>query len=145
MASFVYNEIKRALAEGEIDLGSGGDDIRVALVMSNTTADTEDDADVIDDFTTLDEYDGANYVRKALANEAVAEDAGNDRAEFDADDVTWSALGAGTRQCVGAVLYKHVTDDTDSVPIAFIDLADFDGNGGDVTVQWNAEGILQVT
>jgi hypothetical protein len=145
MANFIYNEAKRAFAEGEIDLGA--DDIRVLLVMSNTTADTEDDKNTIDGFTTLDEYDGANYARKALANEVVNEDAANDRAEFDADDVTWSALGAGTRQCQAAIVYKHVNDDSDSVPIAFIDTGGFpfDGNGGDVTFQWNAEGIVQFT
>ncbi len=143
MANFVYNEAKRAILRGEIDLQA--DDIRVLLVMSNTTADTEDDVNTISGFTTLDEYDGANYARQALANEAVNEDAANDRAEFDADDATCSALGAGTRQCQAAIVYKHVTGDADSVPILFVDQGGFpfSGNGGDVQLQWNAEGILQ--
>lgn len=145
MAIFVYNEAKRALAEGEIDFVN--DDIRVLMVMTNTTADTEDDANTISGFTTLDECDGANYARKALANQAVNEDAPNNRAEFDADDVVWTALGAGTRNNQAAVVYKHVTNDTDSVPIAYFDGGGFpfNGNGGNVTLQWNAEGIVQVT
>lgn len=141
MSNVVYNEAKRAIFAGEIDLNA--DDIRVLLVMTNTTIDSENDSIVnVDDFTTLDEFDGANYARKALANEAVNKDTTNDRAEFDADDVTWTALGAGTRDCDGALVYKHVNDDTDSIPIVYLDFsATPDGN--DFTIQWNAEGILQ--
>jgi hypothetical protein len=145
MASFVYTPAKTALLNADIDFAA--DDIRVALVMTNTTADTEQDMQNIGDLTTLDEYDGANYVRKALASEAVNEDAANNRAEFDATDVTWTALGAGTRQAAGMILYKHVTNDADAVLIAYIDTGGFpfSGNGGDVTIQWNGEGILQAT
>ena len=147
MASLAYTPAKTKLASGEIDLAAGGDDIRVILVMSNTTADTEEDKDFVGDLTTLDQYDGANESRKALANEAVNEDAANDRAEFDADDITWTALGVGTRQAVGMVVFKFVTNDADSPLIAYIDTGGFpfDGNGGDVTITWNAQGILQVT
>lgn len=146
MANFIYNEAKRAIAEGEIDFGAGGSDIRVMLVMTNTTADTEDDVNVLSGFTTLDEMDGASYVRKALANEIVNEDAANNRAEFDADDVTWTGLGAGTRQVQGMIVYKHVGADSSNVPIAWIDTGGFPftANGGNVTIQWNAEGIIQI-
>lgn len=145
MASLAYTYAKAKLLSGDIDLNA--DDIRILMVMSNTTCDTEEDKVFIDDFTTLDECDGANYVRKALADEAVAADEANDRGEFDATDVVFTALGVGTRQNVGIVVYKHVNDDTDSIPIAYIDTGGFpfDGNGGNVTVQWNAEGILQAT
>ena len=145
MANFIYTFAKAALLNGDIDFAA--DDIRVLLVMTDTTVDTEKDVDDIDEFTTLDEMDGANYVRKALANEAVTEDEANDRGEFDADDVTWSALGAGTRNVQAAVVFKHVTDDTDSVPIAYIDTGGFPfaASGADVTIQWNAEGIVQAT
>lgn len=134
MASFVFNEFKRASAAGEIDLDD--DDIRVALMMTNTTVDTENDGIVnLDDFATLDEFDGANYVRKALANEAVAKDDGDDRAEFSADNVTWTALGAGTRDIAGVLVYYHNTDDASSVPIAWIEFsATPDGN--DFTIKW---------
>ena len=145
MANFIYTHAKAALLNGDIDFAA--DDIRVLLVMTNTTVDTEVDVDTISAFTTLDEMDGANYARKALANEAVTEDEANDRGEFDADDVTWSALGAGTRNVQAAVVFKHVTDDTDSVPIAYIDTGGFPfaASGADVTIQWNAEGIVQAT
>ena len=144
MASFVYNEAKRALLAGEFDMDT--DDIRVMLVMSNTTADTEKDVNTISAITTLDECDGTNYARKALANESITE--GANKAIFDADDVVWTALGTGTRQVQAAIVYKHVTNDADSVPIAYIDGSGFPFNGGDadVTVSWHASnGILNLS
>lgn len=144
MPSVVYNEFKRASAAGEIDLDA--DDIRIALMMTNTTVDTENSGiTTLSDFTALDEDDGANYVRKVLASEAVNKDDANNRAEFDADDVTWTALGNGTRAIQGVLVYKHVTDDTDSIPIAFVDFAaDQNPGGSNFTISWNAEGILQL-
>lgn len=145
--SHVYTPAKTGILNGSIDL-TGGDDIRVALVMTDTTADTEEDTDFMDQFTTLDEMDGAGYSRQAFANEAVNEDLTGDRAEFDADDATFTSVGIGTRQVVGALIYKHVNDDTDSIPIAYIDTGgdfDFDANGGNIVLQWNGEGILQLT
>ncbi len=144
MASVIYNEFKRANAAGEIDLNA--DDIRVALLMNTTTADTQNDGMInLNDFTTLGEHGTAG--RKALANEAVNKDDANDRAEFDADDVTWTSLAAGANPVQGVLVYKHVdgTDANDLV-IAFIDFgADKNPDGSDFTVQWDAEGILQLT
>jgi len=143
--SLVYTPAKKKLLDGALNLGS--DDIRALLVMTNTTADTDEDAEFIGDIGTLDEMDGANYARQALANEATAADTPNDRATFDADDVTFASLGAGTRQVAGLVLYKHVTNDADSPVIAFIDSGGFPfaANGLDLVVQWNADGILTLT
>lgn len=144
MANFVYNESKRAILAAEQDYDAP-DDFRVMLNMTNTTVDTEDDANFISGFTTLDEYDGANYARQALAGDALNEDAPNNRAEYDATDSVFSSLGVGTRQAQNHLMYDHITTDADSVPIVFGDTGGypFDGNGGDVTIQWNAEGILQ--
>lgn len=145
MASVVYNEFKRASAAGEIDLNA--DDIRARLVMSNTTCDTENDGiAVLDDFTTIDVCDSAGYADGALDDEAVNKDDGNDRAEFDATDETWAALAACTRTVVGVLIYKFVTNDTDSVPIAYLEFAAAKTpDGSDFTVQWNAEGLIQLS
>ena len=144
MANFIYNEAKRAILAGEIDFAT--DDLRIALVMTNTTADTEDDVNLMNGFTTLDEYDGANYARQAIAGLSIGEDAANNRAEVDGTNSTYASLGAGTRQAQAQILYKHVTDDTDSIPIGYCDTGGFpfDGTGSTVTVNWNAEGILQL-
>lgn len=144
MANFFYNEAKRAIAEAEIDFGSGGSTIKVALAMTNTTADTEDDANTVSAFTTLDEMDGANYSRQTIASQLVGEDAGNNRAYFDGSDSTFTSLGAGTRQVQGAIVYKHVGADSSNIPIAWIDTGGFPftANGGNVTLQWSASGIV---
>lgn len=141
--SFVYTPAKAALLRGDIDLATG--DLRCLLVMTNTTADTDQDVANIADIGTLDEYDGANYARKTLTGEAVAEDAANNRGEADHSDVTWTALGAGTRQAAGLVYYLHVTNDADAILLAYVDTGGFPfaGNGGDVVLQVNVEAWLQ--
>jgi hypothetical protein len=143
MASVVYNSFKRGSAGGEINLNA--DDIRVFLVMSDTTCGTENDGkQYVDDFTTLDECDGYGYERKALAGKVVNKDDEHDRAEFDAQDLEFGTIGVGTRPTVGAVLYKHVNDDTDSFIIAYVEFpADTTHDSSEFTIKWNTEGILQ--
>ena len=145
MANFVYTTAKKGLMDGTIDLNSH--DIRALLVMTNTTCDTEEDKTFIDQFTTLDELDATNYARVALTSEAVAADDGNDRGEFTADAIVFSTvLNDGTRQVAGLVLFRFVTNDADSIPIAYIDDgAPYTPGGGDITYTPNAEGILQLT
>jgi hypothetical protein len=144
MASFVYTPAKTALLNADLDFAT--QDFRIILCMTNTTADTLQDAQFVGD-VALDEYDGAAYARKTLAGEAVTEDAANDRAEFSANNIQWAALGAGTRQAQGMVLFRFVTNDADSPLVAWIDTGGFpfSGNGGNVDVTWNAQGILQAT
>lgn len=147
MASFVYTYAKKQSWLAGLNLATS--DMRLILCMTNTTADTEKDKQTISGFTTLDEYDGSGYSRPVLTGEAVNQDDPNLRAEFDANDLApaWAALGAGTRQAQGMILYKHVTNDADSIPIAWIDSGGFPfaGNGLPVSITWNAEGILQLT
>lgn len=112
MASHVFNSFKVAVLEAWLAAAASP---RVALLMSNTTADTENDGiDFVGDITTLDEFDGANYVRKTLASGTVAVDDANDRAGLDFADITWTALGAGTRSIVGILVYDHITNDAAS-------------------------------
>ena len=153
MANFQYTYAKAKMQSGDIDLNA--DDIRLLMVMSNSTADTEKDAQFISGvtgFTTLDECDGVGYARVALTGEAVAADEANDRGEFTANNLApaWAALAVGTRQNIGIVIYKHVGADAANIPIYWIDTCTgvgfpFDGNGGVVDITWNAEGIGQIT
>lgn len=148
MADFAYTRAKRNIALGDIHFDS--DDIRIILLMTNTTTDTEEDKATINDFTTLDEFDGSNYSTGAgvqLANQAVNEDTANDRAEFDADNVTFSSIGAGTRNIQGCVILWWAGTFAASVPVLWIDSGGFPftANGGDLTVSWNLEGICQIT
>ena len=145
MASLVFNAAMLDSVTGDLDLEEGQNDIRVALLMTNTTADTEEETATVSAFTTLDEMDGANYARKTLSSQAVAIDTVNNRIEFDFEDLTWTALGNGTRAIQGILILKHLTTDADSVPIAFIQFATTQNPGGsDFTVTIDAEGAIQI-
>jgi len=143
MASHLFNYFKQQNAAGNIDLDTAGDTIHVILCMTNTTADTENDGiSFVGDLTTLDEFDGANYSRKTLGSQVVNLDDPNDRAEFDGANITWTALGVGTRDVAGALIFKFVTNDAASPVIAWVEFS-ATPDGSDFTIQWNAEGILQ--
>ena len=137
--SFVYTP-----ALGLLDAATLTGDVRAALLMSNTTGDTDTDAATISAIGTLDEYDGASYARVALTTEAWAAVLATDRFKFSADAIVFATLGVGTRQCVGLLLYLHVTNDTDSKPLMYIDGTGFpfDGNGANVTFTPNADGVM---
>lgn len=144
--SFWYTPAKERLARGELIWQTH--DIRVLLVMSNTTADTDQDAGTLSAITTLDECDGSGYARVALAGEAVVRDDANNRAELDCNDFVFPTLGAGTRSNVGLVVFRFVDGTAaNDQPIAYIDSGGFpfNGNGQNVNGNVNAEGLLQVT
>lgn len=145
MAAFVYQRGKELLATAALNLGSA--DLRVALVMTNTTADTQKTANTFGDFTTLDECDGANYARVDLAGVTVVRDDGNLIVYLDANDAVFTNLGAGTRQNQAALLHVHNATPGLEVPVGFQDQGGFpfDGTGANNTIQWAALGILQLT
>lgn len=151
MADFAYTYGKLAIGLGDVHFDT--DDIRLILCMTNTTADTEADKTFIDQFTTLDEFDGggshppAFADREALANQAITADTANDRAEFDADNHTISSIPAGSRNIQGVIVYWHTGSDAASIPLLWIDSGGFPftANGGDLVLSWNAEGIAQIT
>lgn len=139
--SFWYTEFLVERDNGNIDWVN--DDFEVLIVMANSTAGTDRNAATIDAIGTLDECDGSGYARQALTNVSVTKDSVNYRSKVDADDPVFASLGAGTRQNVGAVVYKKVNDDSDSIPAAYVDDGGFpsDGDGGNFTLQWHADGI----
>jgi hypothetical protein len=119
-------------------------DPRTRLLMTNTTADTENNKATLSAYTTIDSFDGSGASNVALTSEAVNVDSGNNRIELDADDVAFGALGNGTRQIQGILIYFHVTNDSDSIPVFFIQFSsNINPGGATVTVVWNAEGIVQ--
>lgn len=149
MANFVYNIAKKGLVDGTIDLDTAGDDIRILLLQAATDEDPDDatvQAVLARAGTT--ELTSTGYARQALAGEATTNDTANDRAEFDATDVTFSSVSqASSETVIGYVIYKFVTADSDSIPILFVDTATgipLTPNGSDITITWDAEGILQL-
>lgn len=125
------------------------DDIRIWPLMTNTTVDTERDAiETFGDFSTVDEFDGANYTSGGLAldSQAINIDDANDRAEFDAADVTVSSLGAGTRDIQGVCVGKFDANTAGSMPLHWLEFSvNKKPDGSDFTFQFNVEGILQLS
>lgn len=152
MADIFFNSGKKKIADHDdadtINLLSNT--IQVMLVATTYTGNADDD--FVDDGGANDpashEISVTGYTpgfggtgRKTLAGKTIVTDDANDRAEFDANDVAWTALGTGAT--IGSViLYKRNTSDSDSQLIAKFDVTDTPTNGGDITVQWNSEGLL---
>ena len=144
--SFVFTPAKQKIAKGDADFDTL--DVRCILVMSNTTADTDQDAATISAIGTLDEYDGSGYARVDIGASTITQDDANNRSEIDYPDFTFGAtVAAGTRQAVGFVIYVEVGTDAQDWPVAYVDTGGFPfaGNGGAINVTVNAEGLLQVT
>jgi hypothetical protein len=149
MANQVFNAFKKKIADGTLDWDTTAG-FKVMLVDATNDADIDDE--FIGSITTLGELSGTGYTggfggsgRKAIGTRAVNLDLPNDRAELDGDNITWTGINAGT--IVKAIIVRENTTDADSDLVAMID----DGglplvtNGGDVTLTFNAEGILQLT
>ena len=145
MAYLVHKAARTALVAGQL---TGSPDIRAMLVMTNTTADTEEDAASLAAFTTLDEYDGSGYARIDLASVAMASDDVNNRHELTAALGSFgTAVGAGVRNAAGVLYYLHVDGTAaNDKPIAFNDTGGFpqNGAGGKWELTPSAEGLLQI-
>jgi hypothetical protein len=168
--SDIYNGTKTGFMDGgsgtsvytttemPLNLG-GGDTIGVLLGTTEVSytfdaGDADYAGDIFDGGTTAYEFGqgsqgGSNYTRQTLANETINEDNTNNRAEFDADDVTFAGLDGAEIQF--ALVVKQVGGDWttlgDDPVIAYITSADFplQTNGGDVTISWDANGIVHIT
>lgn len=137
MASGVYNNAKQ-----------GGDQFvwttdTIQMLLNSASYTFDPDHDVVNDVDT-NELSGTGYVRKTLASKTVTVDDTNDEVRYDAADVTWTGANFGT--VAGGVIFKFITDDTDSVPIAWVELTSpAVTNGGDFTFQFGADGVFKAT
>lgn len=135
------------IMNGSIDLDTST--LKAILLMTSTTVDTED-KQFVSGFTTLDEMDGSGYSRVTLSGGTVTGDLVNHRGEIVFSDIRFTGVGAGTRQVQGVLIYKHVTNDADSIPIAYMDgdsagVLPFTANGGDIVIASPVEGLLRVS
>lgn len=144
MANVVTNIFKKTSMEPGIDLTTA-ETLKVALLGDFFTTSAAQLPDVLTfsgDVQDNWEISGTNYVADGitLSGASVSGDYGvNDRSVFDADDVTWSSA---TITAYGAVIYRI----SDSMPICFIDFgAAKISTDGDFTIQWNANGIINLT
>ena len=118
MAATIFNEAKKRIANGGIDLDTS--DIRCALVKDTYVVDPDQAA--LDDGTANDiashEITASGYARQTLANKSVSVDLVNNFSYFDADDVTFPSMAVG-QSIGGVVVFLHTGSDASAVPIAF--------------------------
>jgi hypothetical protein len=159
MASFVYGAgLQKALDQSLDMTDTAAKSVRYGL---STAAHVPDQDDIFNDDTGSDDFvdgelSGTGYTagydatgRIDAVTPAFVYDTAANRVEFDNPDITWTAIGPGTGTAVHLTLmYEGVsspvtTADTDSPVFAEIDIADTVPNGGDITIQFDAQGIIQ--
>ena len=157
--SAVYNLAKKELLDGLLDLT--GDTIHGVLIQILDTVDNPDHDNLSDLTLGTNEMSQTGYVsghgnagRKILDQGAVASvDDANNRAEWVASnaaspppyEVVWTSLG-GTQTVRGNVIHrKGTSDDTDALNVVYVALSDTVTNGGDFTIQYDTDGIIQLT
>lgn len=79
---------------------------------------------------------------QTLSGVSVSQDNTDDEGVLDANDVVWASATFTAR---GAVIYKDTGVASTSPLLGFIDfVTDKVGGGDNFTIQWNAEGILNL-
>jgi hypothetical protein len=146
MASLVTNRGQYSILSGAVDLTN--DTIKVMLLNSSfTPASTHN---VVSD-VSANELSGTGYTggfngsgRKTLASKTFTEsDAGDGVSTFDAADLSWATINAGTAKY--AAIIKEVTSDADSIVIAEVQFTQQTTNGGALNLVWSANGIFRLT
>jgi hypothetical protein len=141
VADVIFNSFKRDSANGSIDLDT--DAIKVMLVTSAYAPNIDTHTKRSD---VTNEVVGTGYTAggSALANKTVTADNANDRAIFDADDVSWATATITAR---GAVAYKSRGGvATADELVAYFDFgADKTSTGATFLLAWAAAGILALT
>lgn len=155
MAEFWYNVGKARMWHGhasEIDI------VNDVIVIIALEVDDEDDteetvgallAGAADEVTSTGYtggFEGAD--RLSLGGNAITVDQGNTRAEFDCNDITWTAISqAGVEEWVAFVIADELTNDAGSYLLAHLEPTGvpLTPNGSDIKITINAEGLLHIT
>lgn len=144
----IYNNFKEQVMEGVFNLASGGDTVKLTL-HTGYTPDIDTHTVWGDTGVNSTEYGTASgYTAggKTLASQDVTQDNTNDRGVFDADDVTWTSLGALSPATPSHAILRDDTPVSPADPlILYWVLGITATNGGDYTLQFGANGILLLT
>ena len=132
-----YNNYKEQLMKKQLD--HVVDAFRITLHTGYTP--NIDTHAVWADVSATEYGTGANYTANGqlLANKAVTQDDTDNEGVFDADDVTWTNLGALSPATPSHAIIRDTTTD---MLVGYIVLGVTATNGGNYTVAWNAEGII---
>lgn len=128
MASEMFDAGVDGITKGTINWT--GDTIKARLVAASVVPDRT--ASVMTGLTAI----GTDQV---LGTMTQTKDTTNHQEHFGSANPTWSAVASGST--VGfVVVYKFITNDAASIPIALIDVTDLPTNGSDITYPVDANG-----
>ena len=138
--SVFYHQAFVEAFTGDLDLVAGV--TRMMLLIGDHAEDADDN--FVDDIDADEAVDGS-YGRVTITTPAMNDDDANDRAEWDFDDIVYTALDNDTITEAAAYLQVGGDDTTpgDDILIALWDIADTLADGSDFTLQVGTEGAVQ--
>jgi hypothetical protein len=138
MADTVFNTFKQYTLQGAYDLVN--EPIRVVLLSAAPDVDT----DIYYSDIASSEISAVGYTTSGieLSGNNVSADNTNDRAVFDANDISWFNSTITARY---AALFQVMGNSSDSRLIGYIDFGeDKSSQNGEFAIQWNSGGILWI-
>ena len=119
MANLRFRKTHLWLTQGN---NPASQDLRALLVRVGSNVPTTPGATFLSDFTTLKEADAGGYSRKTLTGEALTENAGADRLQFDSSDADFGtlSLGASGEDLAGFLLFFQLGGGTDAENRPFV-------------------------
>ena len=155
--SQVYPVALRMMASGTLDLNAQA--LKAVLLMANSTAGdagaTGIGSETVSGIGTLGECDATGFngghgnagrLNIATGGMTITDD--NATMTFDeTTDLTWTAVAADASGLIAAVLIIRpgTSDDTDAIPIAYLNVGDTPANGGNIVIAYDALGIFTMT
>ena len=133
MAGFVFNEGAYGLQKGTIHWDA--DTIKARLVTTAAGA-LDIDADVM---TGIGSAEATATITMDTPVGPTKDDA-VDHVKYTSNDAVFTAAALAIGACNRMAIFKFVTNDADSIPIAYCDITEVTPNGGDVTVTCPALG-----
>lgn len=140
-----------AAVSGTMDLAA--DEIHIGLMVAGYSLNIDTHLQY-DDITTsgivaTDYTEPGAAGSHTLAGVAFAQDDANDRGELDATDLTFTGIGNGSNDTFDQIVVCRSPtaghSEANTELIAHSAVASTTTNNGDITLVWNAEGILHVT
>jgi len=142
----IYNDFKQQLFLKVHDMDS--DTLKLTLHTSYTPDIDAHQAWADVSATEYSTGDGYTAGGATLASLSVTQDNANDRALFDADNVTWSSLGALSPATPSHAILRNDTPESPADPlVCYIVLGTTATNGGDYTIQFSTSpsAIISLT
>lgn len=135
---FVFNIALGRVVERTL----GSADLRLLLLKVSDEVQTHRECGTIASLlaTVAEEADFTNYERKTLTNVTVNVLNELNQVQVHADNIIYTAAGGTVDNTItDAIVYEHVTDDTDSVPLVQL-AAGFTTDGSDANLAMGEEG-----